>query len=196
MADAIGTCHDVAAALQTEDIDATVDLALLHATEFHDTIGYLFRSPRDHQVLGDGGSYGLFGRAFLQQDVGVHAAVLGLERLADIISEERPPTASAADFAVLTYPEALGDATALCDRLRTVGVRVWDQTICLPIRHHLREIADLGIPASTIIGDRERSGHPLQVRRLDGSMVSVAPTELVAWLKAEGLQPSRARSRE
>lgn len=114
-------------------------------------------TARDHQVLGDGGSYGLFGRAFLQRDVGVHAAVLGPERIANIISEQHPPTASAADFAVLAYPQAVGEANALCHRLRLAGIRVWDQTIRQPIRRHLRELAHLGIPASTIIGDRERA---------------------------------------
>lgn len=183
--DAVVASHAFAAAVKAIGVDVVVDLGLLHATEFHDTTAFLLHTAPDRQLLGDGGSYGLFGRAFLSQDVGVHAAVLGLERLADIIGRQHPPMAPAADFAVLAYPGALGDANTLCDRLRMAGVRVWDQIVGQPIRRHLREFADLGVPASTIIGDRERESRRLTVRRLDGSLVAVASDDLVAWLTVD-----------
>jgi len=184
MADAVRSCHDLASGLDGDGVDITVDLGLLHASEFHDTTALLFRTANDHQVLGDGGTYGLFARTFLQADIGVQCAVVGLERLADILSESRPPISSAAEFAILAHAGARRGASVICDRLRGAGISVWDQTISRPLRQHLRDLAALGISASTIIGDRERDAQVLQIRCSDGSMVPVPIGDLPPWLMA------------
>jgi histidyl-tRNA synthetase len=163
--------------------EVRVDLGLLHASEFHDTTALLFRSAGDHQVLGDGGSYGLFARAFLEDDVGVQCAVVGLERIADLVSQSRPVPTAAPEFAVLIHGSSrLADH--VCTTLRTMGISVWDQVISQPLAHHLRNLATLGISASTIIGERERDDRPLQVRRIDGTIVPVMAADLPSWLLA------------
>ncbi|GAA4638653.1 hypothetical protein GCM10023196_097240 [Actinoallomurus vinaceus] len=182
----IETCHAISTHLRRRGVNTTIDLADLHASEFHDGPAFLVRPDGQERLLGDGGSYGAFADGFLGVPTAVYSAVVGLERLADLSK----PAASAtpADIAVLIEPQ---DATILlaediCTELRKRGIRVWDTLLSSPLRLHLRKVARLHIPYSVIIGTRELEASHVVVRGRDGIHIPVQQAELAAWLLSRG----------
>lgn len=171
--------------MRRQGIDVEVDFTELHASEFHDGTSFLFRQRRG-LLLGDGGSYGRFARTFLASPapVGTHAAVIGLERLADVVSDTDTPNSQAADIAVLAAPEtaALNHADQLTATLRCAGIAVWDLVLTQPIRRHLRDMGNLAIPYSVIIGPRELSSANYTVRERVGDLHIIRQDRLADWL--------------
>lgn len=183
--DRISACHDLVNLLRHYGADATVDLNELHASEFHDGPSFLFRPQHERRLLGDGGTYGRFARAFLGAPSAVHSAVIGLERLADLRDDEG--TCGAADIAILAQPEpaTIAHADQLIAALRSAGLAVWDLVLSKPLRQHLRELATLGIPHSILIGIRELDTGKYTIRTTDGTLHTVAPQQLQQWLQDE-----------
>ncbi|MGH3888418.1 MAG: ATP phosphoribosyltransferase regulatory subunit [Pseudonocardiaceae bacterium] len=181
--DRISACHELATVLRHHGADATVDLGELHASEFHDGPSLLFRPRGERRLLGDGGSYGLFADAFLGAATAVHSAVVGLERLADIITTTES-TRPAADIAILTHPEqaTVIHADQLTTSLRSAGIAVWDLVLTKSLRQHLRDLSGLAIPYSILIGAQELNAHEYTIRNSDGIHYAVTSHRLVQWI--------------
>ena len=182
----IETCLAMSTHLRRRGVNTTIDLAELHASEFHDGPAFIARPDGQERLLGDGGSYGAFADGFFGVPTAVYSTVVGLERLADLSK----PAASVtpADIAVLIEPQ---DATIMladdiCAELRQCGIRVWDTLLTSPLRKHLRNVARLRIPYSVIIGARELEDAHLVVRGRDGTHIPVSQAELAAWLLSRG----------
>jgi histidyl-tRNA synthetase len=182
----IETCRAMSAHLHHRGVNTTIDLAELHASEFHDGPAFLVQPDGEERLLGDGGSYGAFADGFLGFPTAVYSAVVGLERLADLSK----PTASAtpADVAVLIEPQdaAVMLADDVCTELRQRGIRVWDTLLSGPLRQHLRNVARLHIPYSVIIGARELETSHVVVRGRDGTHIPVQRAEIATWLRNRG----------
>ncbi|MGH8887200.1 MAG: ATP phosphoribosyltransferase regulatory subunit [Egibacteraceae bacterium] len=178
----VSAAHQLAAALQHHGAQAGVDLGELHASEFHDGPSFLLRPHAGGRLVGDGGSYGLFARAFLGTPASVFSAIIGLERLADLTGS--PEAAPAADIAVLAHPEVaeVEHADRLTALMRAAGLAVWDVVLTNPLRHHLRDLAALAIPYSVIIGPRELVTSQYTVRDHTGVLQTVGHDDLVGWL--------------
>ncbi|MCD0453244.1 ATP phosphoribosyltransferase regulatory subunit [Actinocorallia sp. API 0066] len=178
------TCYTLADRLRAKGVKVAIDLTELHASEFHDGPAFLLRPDGDQRLLGDGGSYGIFAEKFVGAPTSLYSAVLGLERLADL--QPPAPGLPPAEIAVLAEPQE--EAIKLADNLRVElqshRIAVWDVLRTRAIRQHLREFADLGLPYSTIIGERELIGAPLVVRSRDGQHHNVPGPDLAAWLVA------------
>lgn len=181
----IENCRSLAAHLRRHEVTAEIDLAELHAAEFHDGPAFLVQPEGQERLIGDGGSYGLFGRNFLNAPTAVYSTVVGLERLADLSG--KVASAPPADIAVLIDPQeaTIALADSICMNLRQHGVRVWDTLLTGPLRQHLRDIARLQIPYSTVIGAREVDADHLVVRVIDGAHHHVPPVLLPSWLRNE-----------
>jgi ATP phosphoribosyltransferase regulatory subunit HisZ len=173
--------HALAEHLTRTGTAAEVNLGELHASEFHDGPSFLIRPAHTDRLLGDGGTFGLFARAFLGTFTSVHSTVIGLERLAELIE---PPEHSPAHIAILAspQPESIEAAERLNTELRAVGIGVWDTVLTRPLRHQLRNLAAIGIPYSLLVGPREVAGAGLTVRGLDGSLHPVPRENLAGWL--------------
>ncbi|WP_406230559.1 ATP phosphoribosyltransferase regulatory subunit [Nocardia sp. NBC_01009] len=178
-------------ALNRQGIQAIPNLNELHASEFHDGLACLVR--HGSVLLGDGGSYSRFATDFLGTPVSAHAAVIGLERVADIAGKSDYVT-SAADIAVLAFPDSRSaeHADQLTSSLREQGIAVWDSTVVMPIRRYLRNLADLNIPLSVLIGQDEVRSADFRVRDRSGEIHTVPKEELPIWL-AERIGRDTAR---
>lgn len=181
--ESIAACHEMASALRLQGALAEIDLGELHASEFHDGPSFLLKVD-EGRVLGDGGSYGRFARAFLSAPARVHAAVIGLERLTDLVAGEQVADPPAADLAILATPGAATQhhADRLATSLRQAGVSVWDTVLDKPTRQHLRDFAALAIPHSVIVGKRELPATGYMIRDRTGSLHPVARDDLSIWL--------------
>jgi histidyl-tRNA synthetase len=181
--DRISACHELAAVLRHHGAETIVDLGELHASEFHDGPSLLFRPRGERRLLGDGGSYGLFANAFLGTPTAVHSAVVGLERLTDLIATTesiRP----AADIAIFAHPEqaTVTHADQLTTSLRSAGIAVWDLILTKSLRQHLRDLSALAIAHSTLIGARELDTQHYIIRSSDSTLHTVRVHQLVQWL--------------
>ncbi|WP_327116602.1 ATP phosphoribosyltransferase regulatory subunit [Nocardia sp. NBC_01730] len=167
--------------LNRNGIQAISNLNELHATEFHDGMAYLVRHGR--LLLGDGGSYSRFATDFLGAPVSAYAAVIGLERIADLAAKPDEVT-SAADIAVLAFPDSHSaeHAGQLTSSLREHGIAVWDSVVVMPIRRHLRNLADLNIPFSVLIGQEDVLSPVYRVRDRSGEIHTVAKEGLSHWI--------------
>lgn len=176
-------CLELADTLTSRGAGATVDLGELHASEFHDGPAFLIRPISEQRLLGDGGSYRPFAHAFLGAPAEVYSAVVGLERLTDLVP--RPGPRPTADVAVLAQPElaCLRQADHLTDALRAAGVAVWDQELTGPLRHHLRDLAHLRVPYSILVGPQEVDSDTYTVRGRDGTLHPVRADEIAKWLR-------------
>jgi histidyl-tRNA synthetase len=180
----LSAAHQIAATVRSYGASATIDLGDLHASEFHDGPAFLVRQ-RHGPVLGDGGSYGRFARTFTgTAGVSAFAAVLGLERLADVAPPNLATGSGAAHVAVLAdaSPETTLHADDLVRRLRLAGISVWDVVANRAMKHHLRSIAQLSIPYSVYVGRRELTSRHYAVRDQGGDLTTVEQPELGPWL--------------
>jgi histidyl-tRNA synthetase len=173
----------IAIAARARGVEAEVDLTDLHASEFHDGPAYLLRPIHEQRLLGDGGTYGRFARAFLPTTPDAFGAVVGLERLADLVTT--PDARPAATIAVLTHstPECLHHADRIVNHLRDRGISVWDGEISRPLHRHLRDVAELAIPYALVIGRREITGQDYAVRDASGALHNVEQGKLETWLR-------------
>jgi histidyl-tRNA synthetase len=140
--------------------------------------------PLVHQrLLGDGGSYGLFANAFLGTPTAVHSAVVGLERLTDLIATTES-TRPAADIAIFSRPEqaTVTHADQLTTSLRSAGIAAWDLILTKSWRQHLRDLSALAIAHSTLIGARELDTHNYTIRSSDSILHTVRVHQLVQGL--------------
>jgi len=199
----IAGCRELAGSLRQCGAEASVDLGELHASEFHDGPSFVIRHPQG-QLLGDGGCYGRFASTFMASPTAAYAAVIGLERLVDIVPEHEQHDRPSADLAVLATPEpeVIEHADQLNATLRRSGISVWDVIITRPIRQHLRDLGDLAIPYSVLIGSRELSVDSYTVRDREGNLHVVDQQHLADWIVSEGarrlrqarLRPGKAQS--
>jgi histidyl-tRNA synthetase len=164
-------------------VETAIDLTNLHASEFHDGPAYLLRPIHEQRLLGDGGTYGRFARAFLPATPDAFGAVVGLERLADLVAAPGP--CPAATIAVLAHPETecIRHADRLADELRGRHISVWDLHISRPLPRHLRDIAELAIPYALVIGRRETAGQDYAVRDTSGTLHNIEQKNLEVWLR-------------
>jgi histidyl-tRNA synthetase len=176
--------QQIAAVARSYDASASIDLGDLHASEFHDGPAFIVRQ-RNGPVLGDGGSYGRFARTFTgTADTSAFAAVLGLERLADIAPANPATGSNAAQVAVVAHasPQTTDHAGDLARTLRLAGISVWDIAATRTMKHHLRSFNQLGIPYSVYIGGRELTSGHYAVRDREGNLTTVEQPELGPWL--------------
>jgi len=189
--DRIAGAWELAAMLRRQGVTAEVDLGCLHASEFHDGPSFLIAPRGQRRLLGDGGTYGHFAHKFLGAPAAVHSAVIGLERLADLIAT--PGIRAPADVAVLARPEpgAIDHADQLTASLRAAGIAVWDIVQSKSLEKHLRDIAALAIPYSVLIGPRELSSASCTVRDPAGTLHIVPAHELGPWIAGRRSGTSR-----
>ncbi|MET8779039.1 ATP phosphoribosyltransferase regulatory subunit [Nocardia sp. NPDC004654] len=179
----IDNAHQLVEQLQRHQVSAVLDLNELHASEFHDGLAFILR--HNAVVLGDGGSYGRFASHFVDSPTSAYAAVVGLERIADLTASlvETPP---AADIAVLSFPdtESAEHADHLAATLRSRGIAVWDCRLVMPLRRHLRDFAELSIPLTVLIGPEETRSAMYRVRDRSGKVHTVPKERLPSWMLA------------
>ena len=179
-------CEEIAESLREDGATVHVDLGDLHASEFHD--GPAFQIHVDGgRPLGDGGSYGGYASTFAGADTALFAAVVGLERLADImIASGRAPSAPAADVAVLAMPDASSrrHADELALALRRSGVSVWDAERDGRGTRQRRLLEAAGICWTVTIGPRDIEAGTYAIRDPRGTVHHVSAHDVIGWLQS------------
>ncbi|MBF6397894.1 ATP phosphoribosyltransferase regulatory subunit [Nocardia cyriacigeorgica] len=176
------TSRELAGSLNRIGIRATTDLNELHASEFHDGVAYVVR--HGGSVIGDGGSYGRFATNFLGYPSVTYASVLGLEKVADLAGAH-VHTGPAADVAILSFPDPEPSELAeqLANSLRVRGISAWEGVVSRSIRRHLRNISELHIPLTILIGREEVLSPNYRIRENSGEIFYVPKSGVVEWVE-------------
>ncbi|MQA86675.1 MAG: hypothetical protein GEV03_19080 [Streptosporangiales bacterium] len=183
LAEHITACHTVAAAVDTPRMSASVALGDLHAVEFHDSLAFQIRPRNQQRLLGDGGSYAAFASRFLSRPTTTYSAMVGLERLADLIPQPDPRPPATVALLATGPPEAQRLAMTLARDLRAAHIAVWHATLAPPLSRQLRELASHGIPYVLVIGPRELVCDTFRIRDATGQLTDVPRHQLISWLQ-------------
>lgn len=172
--------HALAVAAESAGATATVDLSSLHASEFHDAPSFTIRPADEERLLGDGGDYSAFAQRFLRRPVRANAAMVGLERLGDLV--ERAAHA-ASDVMVLSLdPSTIRTADELSRAARSAGLSVWTDHLDQSMSAHLRDADRLGIHNVIALGTRDAAATTLRIRDKDGVLHDVPRDQVIPWL--------------
>lgn len=172
--------HALAAAAESAGASATVDLSSLHASEFHDAPSFTIRPADEERLLGDGGDYSAFARRFLQRPVRANAAMVGLERLGDLVQRA---ARAAADVMVLSLDRStLRTADDLSRAARSAGLTVWTDHLEQSMAAHLRDADRLGIQNVIALGTRDAAALTFRIRDKDGALHDVPRDQVIPWL--------------
>ena len=172
-------------------MNGKLSLALgeLHAAEFHDGPAFQFFISGSNRRLGDGGSYGEFGSAFLQRSVSVYSTVMGLERFTQSTRISALSAAfvwlraaSGADKNVNENEHLTAKVNDIVERLREARIPVWDAVSSNKMSSHLKEMARLNIPYGVLVGAEEITSGKYRLRGNDGQFFDFAEDDMVDWL--------------
>ncbi len=167
----------------------TLDLALARGLDYYTGPVYeaTVTEPKVGSVAGAGRYDGLVG-GFLGRPVPATGISLGLERIVEVVREFGllPAPATVVEVAVLAFPETVGGAARVANRLRAAGLRV-DLSLRpdRSVGEQLKLADRKGVPLAVIIGVAELAEGRAALKDLrSGEQTTYPIEELAAAIRA------------